>query len=193
MPVGPIHHRRNAQTKGLLGVDDSHTILFMRFLLVLLLCVSSFAAFAKDEADVGTVTGYPIPRFVSIRSDEVNVRSGPGTRFPVKWILERKGLPVEVVQEYDTWRKIRDVDGEEGWVQQSMISPKRNAIVVGVDTVSVKKDAEDDARDIAQLEPSVQVTLIKCDETWCEIEVEDIDGFVRKKDIWGIYADERFD
>src|SRR5262245_5050819 len=70
-------------------------------------------------------SGLPIPRFASLRSDEVNVRSGPGTRYPVEWVFKRKSMPVEIVAEYDIWRKIRDWQGASGWVHQSLLTGKR--------------------------------------------------------------------
>src|SRR5579862_3380664 len=76
-------------------------------------------------------SGLPLPRFASLRSDEVNLRSGPGVRYPVDWIYTRRDLPVEVIAEFDTWRKIRDWQGTEGWVHQSFLSARRMVVVTG--------------------------------------------------------------
>src|SRR5437660_12925684 len=74
-------------------------------------------------------SGRPLPRFASLRSDEVNVRTGPGTRYPVDWVFKRKGMPVEIVAEYENWRKIRDWQGASGWVHQSLLTGKRGFII----------------------------------------------------------------
>ena len=100
---------------------------FMRILLIMaLLMVLAPEVYAQS---VGEVTKMPIPRFVSMRGDQVFARTGPGTRYPIKWVFQRKNLPVEIVQEFDTWRKIRDIDGEEGWVHQSLLSGKRFGVL----------------------------------------------------------------
>src|SRR5919204_606278 len=74
-------------------------------------------------------SGLPLPRFASLRSDEVNVRTGPGTRYPVDWVFKRKGMPVEIVAEFENWRKIRDWQGASGWVHQSLLTGKRSFII----------------------------------------------------------------
>src|SRR5262245_37242621 len=71
-------------------------------------------------------SGLPLPRFASLRSDEANVRSGPGTRYPIDWVFRRKGMPVEIVAEYENYRKIRDWQGASGWVHQSLLTGKRS-------------------------------------------------------------------
>ena len=98
-------------------------------LVVTLLClVEGRVAVAQTEDDFNN-SGLTIPRFVSLRSNKVFVRTGPALRYPIKWIYTREGLPVEVVQEFDTWRKVRDKDGEEGWIHSSLLSGKRHAVI----------------------------------------------------------------
>ncbi len=70
-------------------------------------------------------TGLPLPRYVSLRAEEVNMRTGPGVRYPVDWVYKRRNLPVEIIAEFGTWRKIRDVEGAQGWIHQSMLSNRR--------------------------------------------------------------------
>ena len=82
-------------------------------------------------AQAGRSTGLPLPRFVSLAADRVNVRFGPGKQYPINWVFARKGLPVEIIEEFDTWRKIRDYDGEEGWIHSSLLSSRRTIMVTG--------------------------------------------------------------
>ena len=74
-------------------------------------------------------SGLPIPRFVSLKAEKVNVRRGPSSDHPVAWVFQRKGLPVEIVAEFENWRRVRDSDGEEGWILQNMLSGKRTAVM----------------------------------------------------------------
>ena len=96
------------------------------FLCILLIAIPVIAT-----ADLGKETGLRVPRFVSMNSSKVNVRAGPGTRYPIKWVFQRKTLPVQIIAESDTWRKIRDFEGIEGWVHQRMLSGRRRAVVTG--------------------------------------------------------------
>ena len=138
---------------------------------------------------IGTVTGLPIPRYVTLRSSQVNVRAGPGSRYPIEWVFQRPDLPVEVVSEFDTWRKIRDVDGTEGWVHQSMLSGRRAVIVLG-QIRTLHRAPDDGAPAVARLEPGVIGKLEVCQDEWCEIEISGFDGWIHRSHIWGVRADE---
>ena len=138
---------------------------------------------------VGSETGLPIPRFVTLRAREVNVRTGPGVRYPIDWVFQRPNLPVEVVAEFDTWRKIRDFEGTEGWVHQSMLSGRRTVIVAAAVRMLRREPAES-APPMARLEPGVIAWLEVCRDDWCEVEVAGIDGWLRRGDIWGVRAGE---
>lgn len=136
-------------------------------------------------------TGLPLPRFASFRSAEVNLRAGPGVRYPVEWVYKRADLPVEVIAEFDTWRKIRDWQGGQGWVHQSMLAAKRTAIVTGkVRTLRAKPDIAAGA--VAQLEANVIGKLVECPEgsPWCRVAVEKYDGWLRRVEFWGAYPEE---
>src|SRR6187401_2096362 len=84
---------------------------------------------AGDAA--GSASGLPVPRYVSLKSDRVNVRAGPTKDHAVAWVFTRPGLPVEVTAEFENWRRIRDSEGAEGWVYHSLLSGKRTAVVTG--------------------------------------------------------------
>ncbi len=150
-------------------------------------------ALAEDAPPAFRSTPYPIPRFVSLSSEKVYVRSGPGSRYPVKWVYKRNGLPVEVILEYEAWRKIKDIDGDEGWVHQSLTSGHRTGIIKGESAISLYQKPKDTARKNATLEPLVLVDISKCEEAWCKIEISGYKGWVERKYLWGVYESENFD
>ncbi|HEX2113478.1 MAG TPA: SH3 domain-containing protein, partial [Alphaproteobacteria bacterium] len=130
------------------------------------------AALAQGRGDA-----LPIPRYVSLKSDEVNVRTGPGVQYPIEWVFTRRHLPVEVIEQYEYWRKIRDVEGTTGWVHNSMISGKRYALVTG-DVRSLRKKPEPAAPDAAKLEPGVIGQILECEGAFCRIEAGGIKGWL---------------
>ena len=131
----------------------------------------------------------PVPRFVSLRADEVNLRSGPGERYPIDWVLTRKGLPVEIVQEFDVWRKIRDSQGSVGWVHQRMVTGARTIIVTG-EVRTLRADPDPASPGVARAEPGVVARLLECRGAWCRVEANDFKGWLRRSEVWGVYADE---
>lgn len=139
-------------------------------------------------------SGLPLPRFVSLRAGEVNMRTGPGVQYPVEWVYMRKDLPVEIIAEFETWRKVRDWEGTQGWVHQSMLSGKRTIMITG-DVRILRKD--DDAKSVtkARIEPGVVGRLVDCPKGngWCQVEVAGHEGWLRHVDFWGAYKNEVFD
>jgi SH3-like domain-containing protein len=130
-----------------------------------------------------------VPRFVSLRADEVNLRTGPGERYPIDWVLTRKGLPVEVLAEFDVWRKIRDAQGIEGWVHQRMLVANRNVVVQGgVRTLHAEPNAASPA--VARAEPGVIAHLLEFRGPWCRVEAQGIKGWLNRSEIWGVYPNE---
>ncbi len=144
-------------------------------------------------AEAFNSSGLPIPRFVSLRSDKVFMRTGPALRYPIKWIYVQAGMPIEVVQEFDTWRKVRDIAGDEGWIHQSLLSGRRNVIVKEEGSVTLYRKAELTAKPVARLEKNVQGVIEQCLATWCEIEAGGFSGWVEKKSLYGVYASEELD
>ena len=151
---------------------------------VALLVSGTLVTVEAQQRSVGSVTGLPVPRFVTIQSDEVNVRTGPGIRYPVDWVYVRPSLPVEVIGEFDNWRKIRDEEGTEGWVHRSMLSGRRSVIVTG-DVRPMRRSPDRGAPVVAHMEPGVLATLDVCREAWCEIEVSGLTGWVEAGHVWG--------
>ncbi|PZW47055.1 SH3-like domain-containing protein [Humitalea rosea] len=139
---------------------------------------------------IGSVTGLQLPRFVTLRSDEVNMRAGPGTRFRIEWTYQRRDLPVEIVREYDLWRRIRDHEGTEGWVHSSTLAGRRTAMIRDGER-RLRRRPEDGAATVARLEPGVIGRIRACPPgPWCEIRVADHTGFIRRDEVWGVLPDE---
>jgi SH3-like domain-containing protein len=157
--------------------------------LSLLLVVVLLGAASPAPAQSGGVTDLPLPRFVSLRADEVNLRSGPGTRYPIEWTYIRRGLPVEITAEYDNWRRIREFDGTTGWVHRSLLSGQRTVLVAG-DTRALYDEPDPASRAVLRAEPGVLGTLLSCAGAWCRIAIGDVRAFIPRAHIWGVYADE---
>ena len=145
---------------------------------------------AERAPTIGSVTSLPLPRFAALRSDEVNMRSGPGTRFPIEWTYQRRELPVEIVREFELWRRIRDPEGTEGWVHQSTLMGRRSFIVRGApgSEVMLRRRAEDQAQPVARLRPGVvgRVRACEANNAWCEAQIGEFRGYIKRADIWGV-------
>jgi SH3-like domain-containing protein len=161
----------------------------MRLVLALL---AGLALATPASLSRAAESSLPVPRFVSLRSDEVNVRTGPGVRYPIDWVFVRKTMPVEVVAEVETWRKIRSLDGTEGWVHQSMLTGRRTATIVGTETRSLLKRNDPTAPTIALLEPGVIGSLLECRDAWCRLEVGGQKGWLPRNQLWGVLPSENF-
>jgi SH3-like domain-containing protein len=144
------------------------------------------------EAGIGADSGLPLPRWVALASDRVNMRTGPGPRYPISWSYQRRGLPVEIVDEHEYWRQIREQDGTKGWVHKSMLTGKRSALVMG--SIQDVRDQPSPVGDVeVQAEPGVQVRLLACrDAVWCEVQVAGRKGFMAREGLWGLYPGETF-
>jgi len=155
------------------------------------LLIAILVAIAASAAHSAETSGLPLPRFVSLRSDEVNLRTGPGSRYPVDWIYNRRDLPVEVIAEFEAWRKIRDWQGAEGWVHQSMLSARRMVVVTGTPR-HLRAEPDDKAPALATLDANVMGRLISCPhaKSYCKIEVNNIQGWLKRDEFWGVYSGE---
>ena len=153
--------------------------------------VWAMVVIGAGPAVAGETSGLPLPRFVSLRSDEVNLRSGPGQRYPIDWIYARKDLPVEVIAEFEAWRKIRDWQGTEGWVHQSMLSGRRMMVVIGGQR-QLRGSDSDSADIVAVVEPGVLGRLLQCprNRDYCRVEVGPLQGWFKRDEIWGVYKGE---
>lgn len=159
------------------------------FRLFCLIAILTLAAAPLAAAPEGS--GQPLPRFVSLRTGEVNMRIGPGEQYPIDWVYQRAGMPVEVVAEYYAWRRVRDWRGTEGWIHTSMLSGRR-AMVVSGEVRSLKAEPDPRAPSVAKLEPGVIGRLLECprQSVWCRVEIEGIRGWLRRGEFWGAYETE---
>lgn len=172
----------------------------MRFAVLALLMFFTLPAVAQEAAaPVEAVapekairtTGLPVPRFVSLKGEKAFVRTGPGLRYPIAWVFEKAGLPVEIVQEFDTWRKIKGPQGEEGWVHHTLVSGRRTVLVTGDEVETWHKEAEADSRAVAKAEPGVIAQLIRCEAEVCELQKDNYRGWAPRNSLWGIYEGEQ--
>jgi SH3-like domain-containing protein len=167
------------------------------FLGVVLLVSWVGTAPAEDKGPPGT-TGLPVPRFVSLKSDKVNVRAGPQKEQDVAWVYNRSALPVEITAEFENWRRIRDWEGAEGWVYHSLLSGKRTALVSpqfkGKDELlSLRAKPDAASGTTAKLQHGVLGTVKKCQGGWCRLTGEGFDGWIEQTRLWGVYPEEKVD
>jgi SH3-like domain-containing protein len=154
------------------------------------------SAYAANDIPTGSVSGLPVPRFVSLKSDRVNVRSGPNKDQEVRWVYTRAGMPVEVTAEFENWRRIRDWEGAEGWVYHSLLAGKRSAVVVPTlkdDLVPLYESANAESGVVARLQSGVLGQLKSCNGQWCEFTGKDFGGWIRQERLWGAYPNEKLD
>ena len=164
------------------GLKEFSSINFVAvglFLVALIFCYPQ-----TSLADLGRETGLEVPRFVSLSSNKTNVRAGPGRRYPIKWIYQRQNLPVKVIAEFDTWRKIKDHEDIEGWVHQRMLSGRKWVFVIRENTI-IRDGQRATARGVARLETGVIARLGDCSVEWCLVEADSYEGWVLKTDVWG--------
>jgi len=139
-------------------------------------------------------SGLQVPRFVSLKSNRVNVRKGPSTGHPVAWVFSRAGLPVEVLAESENWRQIRDSEGSEGWVFYALLSGRRTALVMpwvkNPQTIALYEDASASSKVVARVESGVLGSVHECNGKWCNFTVGNYNGWIEQERLWGVYRDE---
>jgi SH3-like domain-containing protein len=172
----------------------SKTMVFRRFCAAVCVAFVVWAGVSgsvANAADAGPVTGLPMPRFAVLTRDEVNVRTGPGERYPIDWVFTRKYMPVQIVGEYEHWRKVRDFEGTEGWVHKAMLSGQK-AVMFIKGGFMLRRDASYNAPPVAKVEPTVTGAVEKCADGWCLVEVGGFKGWAQHDYLWGIEIDEAF-
>ena len=169
-----------------------------RFCLVVVLVsgwlgASITSGFSAKDAAV-TSSGLPIPRYVSLKSDHVNVRAGPTKDNDVAWVYTRAGLPVEITAEFENWRRVRDSEGSEGWVYHSLLSGRRTAVVTMKskdELASIYDSADRHSAVAARLQAGVVTQVKHCAAGWCHVDGNGFDGWIEQQRLWGVYADEK--
>lgn len=153
------------------------------------------AAQVENSSAPNGPSGLPLPRFVSLKSERVNVRSGPTKDNDVNWVYTRTGLPVEIIAEYENWRRIRDWEGSEGWVLHSLLSGRRTALISAPakaidDFVPLRASADLKSAVTARLQAGVLATVKHCGGNWCRVTGEGFDGWIEQERLWGVYPGE---
>ena len=176
--------------------------IFGALLAAFALAMLELPANAQSSPAVQNGSGLPVPRYVSLKSDRVNVRKGPGTDYPIAWVFQRVGWPVEIVKEFETWRQVRDAEGAEGWVQQNLLSGRRTALIAPWDAKAAKDadgslpstplhdGASKGSTVVALIEPGVLANILACESSWCRVSVGDQRGYIEQAKLFGVYPDE---
>ncbi|MEZ5824295.1 MAG: SH3 domain-containing protein [Geminicoccaceae bacterium] len=160
------------------------------FALALAICLAPAIAMAQTgRSEVGRDSGLALPRYVSLGAERIYMRTGPGKEFPIKWIYTKTGLPMQVIEESDDWREVRDPDGETGWIHKSLLSGKRYLMVRG-DIANLRRTPSDEAMVVARIEPEVVVEMLNCQPVWCLVNVDDRRGWLARRDVLGLLANE---
>lgn len=159
--------------------------IWFKYLLALLVLtyLSAGAVYAETKAP-------NLPRFASLAKDEIYVRTGPALQYPIRWVYKRRGLPVEIIREYDTWRQIRDFDGSVGWVHHGSLSGYRTATIKNEAGITLMSKPDSGSTDVVRLEKGVVVALDECNPDWCKVRISGFKGWTQRTNLWGIYASE---
>ena len=145
----------------------------------------------RPDPAKGSATGQPLPRWASLRTDEVNLRTGPGTRYPVEWVYRRRDLPVQIEREFEVWRLVADPEGIKGWVHQATLTGRRSFVLKGRDQ-TLRRSAADDAAPVAVLRAGVVGRIRACEAAagWCEVQAADYRGWLKREALWGLNTGE---
>lgn len=183
---------RNDKGAGEMGIGVYRWTLALTFAAWMTTCVVAQAG--KDTPL--TTSGLPVPRYVSLKSDHVNVRAGPTKDHDVAWVYTKSGLPVEITAEFENWRRVRDSEGSEGWVYHSLLSGKRTAVVTMKrkdELASLHDSADPQSAVAARLQAGVVAQVKRCKGGWCRVTGNGFDGWIEQQRLWGVYADEKFE
>jgi SH3-like domain-containing protein len=167
-------------------MPDSPSARVLLGLLMLACVIPAQQAHAQTDEK-----GLPLPRYASFKSSEANLRAGPGENYPKQWVYQRAGMPVEIFEEWDTWRRIRDYQGVTGWVSVNLLTGKRTAIVI--ETRRTMRDTPSEtAPAVAEVDPGVIGRIEECKDDWCKLEVKGYEGWLKRAEIWGVNPTENF-
>lgn len=165
-----------------------------------ILAFASLEVSAQDRVAVRTFgpaidgSGLPVPRFVSIKAPRANVRKGPSLDHPVEWVYVRRGVPVEIIAEFEHWRRIRDMDGQVGWIHTSLLDGRRTAVIAGFGgsgaLPALHEQPETGSPPVALAEPGLITRVHKCGSGWCRVSAEGYAGWIEASLLWGVYNDE---
>jgi SH3-like domain-containing protein len=177
--------RRDGCRRRALSANAIRVIACAASVLLLLVAAGRGPAAAADNEK-----SLPVPRFVSLHADRVNLRTGPGSQYPIEWVLTKKEMPVQIIAQFEHWRRIRDWEGAEGWVQERMVAGKRTVVVNKGGLRPLYQQPDPATSVIARAEPGAVARLAECRGPWCRVETDDVSGWMRRSDIWGVFPDE---
>lgn len=154
--------------------------------------LAAAVALPAAGAGRGPVTNLPLPRFVSLKTDEANARRGPSLTHRIDWIFTRAGMPLQITAEYGHWRRVRDRDGIGGWVHYALLSGART-VLVETDLTDLHTRPDAAAPVVARLEPGVVARLRACAGDWCRIDAGGYRGWALRSGFWGVRPGETID
>lgn len=185
-----MHNSKN--NKG----DDKKTppCIIYALMLILLTGLGAQRSFAGEKIEKTVIgkSGYPVPRFVSLASHKVNVRTGPDKKYPIKWVFKKAGLPVKVIREYGKWRKIVDSEGESGWIWEKLLSLRRNGLIVA-ERQPLLRNPEPDQPPAVIAEAGVIGKIKSCTHGWCKLDVNGFTGWLKQTHFWGTLDQEEIE
>jgi SH3-like domain-containing protein len=156
---------------------------------VMAACAVLIAGMAAAEDMRGPVTNLPLPRYVSMKATEGNVRRGPSLSHRIDWVFKRRDMPLRITAEHGHWRRVQDRDGQGGWVHYALLSGSRT-VMVEQDMLTVHARADDGSPVVAAFEAGVIARLGRCEPEWCQISAGGYRGWARKTALWGVTPDE---
>lgn len=154
--------------------------------IILLILISLYSTVFASEK-LGSATGLSIPRFVTLKSKDVNMRSGPGINYPMKINYKCYHLPVQIISESENWRLVRDSNGNEGWIHEAMLDKKDYVEIVSKVKVPMFRLPNEKSKHIAYIEEGVLAKVVKCNENWCNVVLaKTYKGWIHKSHLWGL-------
>ncbi len=169
----------------------------LSFPMVLTACALFCAALpqaAPAQETTGSVSGLPVPRFVSLKPSDTPMREGPTKDHRIKWVFKKEGVPVEIIAEFENWRRVRDSEGDDGWVYHARLSGRRTALInpkLKGQSVPIHARDSESSQVVARLEPGVIGNVEQCNGRWCRIAGDGFDGWAQQERLWGVYPGER--
>ena len=135
------------------------------------------------------------PRFASLRSDTVYMRSGPGERFPIEWVYKRKGFPVIITDSFEHWHKVQDIENTQGWIHKTMLSGKRMALTPLNEKTILYQKKNLNSKHLAYFNGQSIVQLLEClpNGIFCKVKYNELKGYILKEKLFGLFKNEEID
>lgn len=183
-----VRHKNLALQKSKMRMTGFRMIPLLTRVLAVVLAFGVVAPVAH-AVEKGQVTNLPLPRFVSLKAAEGNVRRGPSLTHRIDWVFTRRDMPLEITAEHGHWRRVQDREGQGGWVHYSLLSGVRT-VIVGEEMINLHQRPDAKSPVVAALEPDVVARLGKCEPDWCQLRSGGYKGWASKENLWGVARDE---